>query len=167
MPKTWIAAIICALGLAGCASSTSRPVAQAAPRAAASTPRTVSLKSGFTDDPYRLELKAGGNVAASTRSSGCTGYIDETPDLILYFTTGTPAVPLYVFAYSDADTTLVVRTPSGTYRCNDDDDLYDTLDPWVTILTPESGTYSMWLGNHTRGEFPAAKLYISEIDDDF
>ncbi len=157
MARTLIAtALSCAL-LAGCAA-TGQPVARSA--TGGTSARTVTLKTGFLPDPYSVTVAAGGTFAASARSSSCRGYIADGPDVILNFTTA--ADELHIFVEADADTTLVVRAPNGTWHCNDDDDLGDTWDPWVSILNARSGTYSIWVGTFTSGSYPSATLYFSE-----
>jgi hypothetical protein len=121
----------------------------------------VTLKAGFVPDPYKVTLAAGGAFAASARSADCDGYIAEAPDVILNFTAA--GDDLYIYVEADADTTLVVRAPNGTWHCNDDD-LGDTWDPWVSIFNARSGTYSIWVGTFTKGSYPSATLYISEFD---
>ena len=156
--------IACTMVLSGCASSGARPAATGT--AAAPTAVTVSLRAGFVPDPYRITVTAGGITEASTRASGCRGYIATTPDLTVNYTAGNSDY-LYIYVSSKADTTLVVRGPSGGYFCNDDDEVLDTLDPWVTIKTPRSGTYMIWVGTVTRDTYPDATLYVSEIDSSF
>ena len=128
MFRTLLAVGLSTALLCGCAAAprSSQPVARAAAQPAG-TAHTVSLRSGFSPDPYELDVTAGGNFLASARSASCTGYIADTPDLVLNFTAGTQGYELYIFVYSDADTTLVVRTPSGAWYCNDDDYIGDTL----------------------------------------
>ena len=152
------------MALAGCASSGARPVASGT--AAQPTARTVSLKAGFVPDPYRVVVTAGGANEASTRASICRGYIATTPDLTVNYTAGNSDY-LYIHVSSKADTTLVVRGPSGGYFCNDDDDVLDTLDPWVTIKAPRSGAYQIWVGTVTRDTYPDAALYVTEVDSSF
>ena len=155
--------------LAGCAASTPRaqPVARSAQPSAAPAVATVTLAAGFVPDPYNIEITAGGAQDARNRSAGCTGYIAPAPDLTVFYTSDNAnylSDYLYVYAASKADTTLVVQTPSGAWLCNDDDEVLDTIDPWVTILNPQRGTYRIWVGTVARDTYPDATLYVSEID---
>ena len=122
----------------------------------------MTLRAGFLPDPHAIAVTAGGTFAASARSASCAGYIAEAPDVTLNFTTA--GGDLHIYVEAAADTTLVVRAPNGTWHCNDDDELGDTWDPWVTIVNSRSGTYSIWIGTFARGSYPSATLYISEID---
>jgi len=124
----------------------------------------VALEGGFTPDPYVVELTAGGSADASTLATGCAGGIGSRPDVRLVFEAG--ALPLNIYATAAAeDLTLVVRDPSGRYRCNDD---FDGLDPAVLIDRPASGTYEIWVGVWGgAGTFADATLSISELDPVF
>lgn len=160
MTRTSIAVALCFAVLTGCAVSGGPQTAGGT--AAGSSGRTVTLKGGFLPDPHIVALAAGGNFAANARSAACSGYIAGTPDVTLHFTT--TGGDLQIFVEADVDTTLVVRAPNGTWLCNDDDDWGDTWDPWVTVAKAATGTYSIWVGTFTPGSYPAATLYISEID---
>ena len=140
MSRILAAAAVSLSLLAGCSAVSEPPAGRGTP--AATSGRSVNLTAGFSPDPYTLSVTAGGNDRASARSAACTGYIAGTPDVTLNFTAGTRGDDLYIYAHSAADTTLAVRTPWGTWYCNDDDDFGDTMDPWVTIVSPRSGTYS-------------------------
>ena len=124
----------------------------------------VVLENGFVPDPYLLELAAGGSADAADLDPACAGGIGSRPDLRLDFTAG--ALPLNIFAYADdADLTLVVRDPSGRYRCNDD---FEGLAPAVLIDRPASGSYEIWVGVWDGvGEYGTATLAISELDPAF
>lgn len=124
----------------------------------------VVLDSGFTPDPYVVELTAGGGSDASELSSGCVGYVGSRPDVRLVFEAGVLPLNIYAIGAGD-DLTLVVRDPSGRYRCNDD---YEGLEPAVLIDRPQSGTYDIWVGVWTGpGEFADAALLITELDPVF
>ena len=124
----------------------------------------VALAGGFTPDPYVVELTAGGSADASTLATGCAGGIGSRPDVRLVFEAG--ALPLNIYATARAeDLTLVVRDPSGRYRCSDD---FEGLDPAVLIDRPASGTYEVWVGVWGgAGTFADATLSISELDPAF
>ena len=127
----------------------------------------VALDSGFTPDPYLLEMTAGGNSDASELGGRCTGAIGSQPDIRLEFEAG--VLPLNVYAYPDfdefEDLTLVVRDPTGRYRCDDD---YDGLSPAVLIDRPVTGTYEIWVGVWgDPGALADAVLAISELDPAF
>jgi hypothetical protein len=121
----------------------------------------VSLDPGFMPDPYTVDLIAGGGIDASaidasSFSDECVGMIANAPDYRLYY--GAGGSQMYVGVESDADTTLVVNAPDGTWYCNDD---FHGLDPVVGGGNPLAGQYDIWVG--TFGTTPAeATLYITE-----
>lgn len=143
------------------------PVAAPAARApAAATPPgrdaydQLALKAGFDPDPTKIDVLAGGSNDAEKLSPDCGGYISLKPDVVLDYTAD-PLFDLYVFVRSSADTTLVVQLPNGKYLCNDDDG--GGLDPLVTVESPASGLYSIWIGLWGEGEYEDATVHISEI----
>lgn len=122
---------------------------------------SVRLSSGFTPDPHKLSVTAGGAIDASrVNASGCIGQIGGNPDYVLNYTAG--EMPLYIRATSDEDTSLVVRDPQGRWQCNDDT---NGLDPEVGFENPRSGNYAIWVGA-VSGSSVAAELHISEISGD-
>lgn len=122
----------------------------------------VRLATGFTPDPHQTTLNAGGPIDATTTRAGaeCYGYVTQRPSFSLRYTAG--ALPLFISTGSDADTTLVVRAPDGSWHC--DDDGGGALNAAVRFDTPASGRYQIWVGRFgSQGETSAAFLNISEI----
>ncbi|MBR9826809.1 MAG: hypothetical protein GYB36_13580 [Alphaproteobacteria bacterium] len=120
----------------------------------------ISLTNGFLPDPHVVELMAGGDLSAEySADNSCRGFVTAAPDYELNW--GGTYGPLYIYADSEADTTMVVRTPSGDWVCNDD---RIGLDPGVMFDAPSSGTYDIWVGTYWEGEPAPARLGISEID---
>ncbi len=119
----------------------------------------VRLSAGFTPDPYTIRLLSGGTVDASTVSSSCRGYVANSADVILDYTSG--SYPLYLSVDSMADTTLVVRGPNGVYYC--DDDSGEGVNPSVQLNTPLSGSYQIWVGTYGSNEMHSSELNISEL----
>lgn len=77
----------------------------------------------------------------------CAGYIDMSrPDVVL--TVDGPLPQFIAYAVSDADGTMLVRTPSGQILCNDD---YEGLNPAVVVPAPEQGDYAVWIGTYGGG----------------
>ena len=102
-----------------------------------------------------------GSIDATTLGNGCNGHIANAPDFQLTYNAG--SFPLYFSVLSDADTTLVINGPDGSWYCNDDT---NGLNPVVVFGdgggTATSGTYDVWVG--TFGDSNAnATLYISEL----
>ena len=120
---------------------------------------TVGLASGFVPDPHVVELTAGGSVDASSVDGNCAGFIADAPDVDFNFEAG--SLPLHFTATSEGDTTLVINQPDGSWICNDDAD--GTFNPRISLDSPQSGLYNIWVGSYSAGEMPAASLAISEL----
>ena len=134
---------------------------------------STALTAGFTPDPFVTTLAAGGlnsaaavadqaGLAGTDMAMGCFGYVSTAPDFQLDYTAG--EWPLKFAVTSDADTTLLVLTPSGEVHCNDD---FDGLNPAVAFTAPSSGTYRVWIGTYlAEGENPMATLAVTELLDE-
>ncbi len=118
---------------------------------------TADLSSGFAPDPYIVEMVAGGNIDLSA-TLGYVGFVANAPDFDLIFTAG-GLLPLVIRAESDADTTLLVNAPDGSWHLNDD---YDGLDPAIIFEDPQSGMYNIWVGTYSSST-ANARLLISEM----
>jgi hypothetical protein len=119
----------------------------------------ISLSGGFTPDPARINLQAGGNIDASRSLGGaCRGFVTEAPDVRLNWQSG--SLPLYISAYSNADTTLVINAPDGRFYCVDDS---NGLNPALRFDNPASGRYEIWVGTYNSGGLAPAQLRISEL----
>lgn len=119
---------------------------------------STSLRSGFTPDPYRVDMYSGGDVDATTIASGCVGMVARAPDFELTYSAG--SLPLIFGVTSDNDTTLVINGPDGSWYC--DDDSGDGTDPLMSIPDPQSGVYDVYVGAYG-GNGATAQLYITEL----
>lgn len=117
-----------------------------------------NLTSGFSPDPVEVSMTAGGDVDVTSLNVApeCRGFTATNPDYAINWS-GSGSL-LRVFFTSDGDTTLVVRTPSGQFVCNDD---FRGLNPLVDIPNPTAGTYEVWVGTFGSNEFIPGSLYIS------
>jgi hypothetical protein len=120
---------------------------------------SIALDTGFMPDPHAIELAAGGPLHAAGLGDGCVGYIAEAPDVELTYTAG-DTFPLNIYVVSDADTTLVVNLPDGSWACNDDSSGFN---PLLSMESPSSGVYDIYVGHYSGAETPPAVLNISEI----
>ncbi len=105
---------------------------------------TINPQAGFPLDPFLVSLQGGGPVDASTVDEQCSGYVTEAPAVTLNYQG--EADLLRAFFLSDGGTTLVVQTPDGDFLCNDDTHA-QLLDPTISINSPVTGTYSVWVGS--------------------
>lgn len=144
------------MGLGGCSTA---PPADAGPDyALRPSYGTVHLDAGFREDPWQMALEAGGDHAAAGLGKDCAGFIAGPPDIDLVYRAGTYS--LFVSATSEADTTLVVNAPDGSWHCSDD---VTGVDPLITFSTPAAGMYNIWVGSISGRRVPAV-LLVSEID---
>lgn len=120
---------------------------------------TFRLSAGFQPDPYTINVRAGGRLAASRLSPQCVGSIADAPDVRINYTAG--QFPLSFTVRSGSDTTLVVNDPSGAWYC--DDDSAGNLDPRVLFTSPRSGQYDVWIGHYEGGSGVRAQLLVSEL----
>lgn len=122
--------------------------------------QTVSLRGGFTPDPYVINLQSGGqNDASRTLGGSCRGWVATAPDVRLHFQAG--SLPLIISANSSSDTTLVINGPDGRWYCNDDGG--NGLNPSIRWNSPMSGQYDIWIGTYGSSRNANAQLHISEL----
>lgn len=121
----------------------------------------VRLNAGFEPDPHSVTVNAGGTIEATRANESCSaGFIAQRPSYSVRYTAGD--FPLFIYAQSEADTTLAVRAPNGTWTC--DDDSGGSLNPLVSFASPASGRYQVWVGRFgTQTETASAVLSVSEI----
>ncbi|MBN8552793.1 MAG: peptidase S1 [Caulobacterales bacterium] len=120
----------------------------------------VTLYSGFTPDPFTVNVVAGGSIDASSAiSSSCRGWISSAPDVELTYQAG-GSLPLIISVNSSSDTTLVINGPDARWYC--DDDGGEGLNPSLRWGSPPSGTYDIWIGSYG-GQAASATLSISEL----
>ncbi|WP_339872620.1 peptidase S1 [uncultured Brevundimonas sp.] len=117
----------------------------------------ISLRSGFTPDPYRVSIAAGGGIDAYAETplpAACVGNITNAPDFEVTYTAG--SLPLVFRTVSSRDTTLIINGPDGSWSC--DDDSFGDGDAEVRFNRPQSGTYDIWVGTYGGGTAPATLL---------
>ena len=134
------------------------PLASAQNTGLDATYRTMSLREGFTPDPWSLQLTAGG--ATTVNISGCTGTVANAPDVEMSYTTSGSS-NLDIYATSGSDTTILVNGANGQWYCNDDG--LGNRNPVVVIPNAGGGVYDIWVGTFGSSTAPAT-LHISEID---
>jgi hypothetical protein len=121
----------------------------------------MTLSGGFSGDPRTTDVRAGGSQRNPVEGGGCTGWIGARPDLnVTYSTSG--GLDLTISAAGTADVNLLVRAPDGRYFC--DDDSGEGLNPLLTISSPPSGTYRIWVGTYAESnELVDGVVGISEL----
>jgi hypothetical protein len=121
---------------------------------------TLNLASGFQPDPQVVAVRSGGEINAASISPSCAGFISSAPDVRLNYTAG--SLPLILSVAADADTTLVVNGPDGSWYCDDDGGV-NGLNPMVRFNDPKSGQYDIWIGTYGNASLQPAQLNISEL----
>ncbi|WP_420471391.1 peptidase S1 [Brevundimonas sp. FT23042] len=117
----------------------------------------IRLSAGFTPDPYRVQVTAGGSVDGSRLPGSCVGNISAAPDFEVTYSAG--SLPLVFRTVSSSDTTLIINGPDGRWYC--DDDSFGDGDAQVRFNRPQSGTYDIWVGTFGGGT-ASATLLITE-----
>lgn len=121
----------------------------------------ISLSAGFTPDPYRIVVTAGGTIdAARTQGGECVGKIADAPDIRLDYSADT--LPLNFQVLSNADTTLVINDPEGNWYC--DDDSGGDENPMLHFDEPISGVYEIWIGTYEDTPVPATVEITETVD---
>ena len=147
--------LISALALAAVLAAPAAAVAQNARLTA--NYGEIRLNVGFTPDPYRVDLTAGGSIDAYTDTNlpgACVGDISNAPDYEVTYSAG--SLPLVFRTRSSTDTTLIINGPDGRWYC--DDDSWGDGDAEVRFNKPSSGTYDIWIGTFNGGTASAALL---------
>lgn len=129
------------------------------------TPRsgTTDLHAGFIPDPFSITLTGGGSVdvAAQELGANCTGYTSREPNLTLNWSGQSGRMGIFFVSSSGQDPTLLVRSPQGSWHCNDDF-TGGVLDPMVEIASPAAGEYDIWVGSWTKDEIVSGTLSVTE-----
>jgi len=117
----------------------------------------VKLTAGFADDPRVVKLTAGGPLR--TKLGGVNAWVARAPDFKLHYTAGN--FPLTIHVESDADTTLLINLPDGSWVANDDQ-APGNLNPLLRFANPKTGRYDIWVGTFANKNAPAV-LKITEL----
>ncbi len=123
----------------------------------------ISLRAGFTPDPATDELLVGGgSVDVSYLGNGCVGYATAQPDYRLNWSGRSSELRFFFQADDNADTTILINLPDGSWMCNDDS--AGTIDPMVVVGNPPEGQYDIWIGTYSRDTTAFGTLNITELD---
>lgn len=126
----------------------------------------VTLRRGFTPDPYVVSLISGGQTDVARVLSGqdCIGYASSAPDFRLHWAGSTQDLRIYFLADDpDDDTVLIINTPNGRWVCNDDAH-GNTLNPMIDLSVFPEGQYDIWVGSYYENEHIEGRLIITERD---
>lgn len=121
------------------------------------------LTSGFTPDPFSVEVTSGGPIDASYLGGDCRGFATAAPDFDVTYTAGDLSLLRFYFVADAADdTTLLINAPDGSWHCNDD--APGTIDPQFDFQDPDSGLYDIWIGSYQSGAGISGTLYVTELE---
>lgn len=134
------------------------PIAQPQAPAQPMGPTALSLTPGFQPDPMTARGTAGGTTLANTLNNNCRGRIPDVPQHTV--TLQNDFRYLKVLVHSTEDTTLVIRQPDGSYRCDDDS---EGLNPIVGgAFGP--GEYQIFIGTYTGTQGPYVLGFSEQRD---
>ncbi len=125
---------------------------------------SVALSAGFPEVSYKVNIISGGTVDVGALNLGpnCRGYAARTPDFRLNWSGESQYLRFWFLAEDrEKDATMVISTPSGGWRCNDD--AYGIQSPMIDLFAPEAGQYDIWIGSYNAGEQIEGRLSISEL----
>ena len=134
-----------------------------------------ALTTGFTPDPRPFRISAGGgrdpidvsslNLRDSVDNSVCgRSFVTPQPDFRFTFEAGQrfPLLRFYVVTRNGADATLLVNTPDGRWRCNDDS--FGGRMPSIDFHNPAAGRYDVWIGTYDASSRNPGTFNVTELD---
>lgn len=120
------------------------------------------VRSGFSPDPLVVPVRGGGTISAREAfGSHCKGYIGSDPTYSLDYSAGVSSLYITVESTGGANTTLIVHAPDEQWYC-DDDSGARPVDASLQFVSPRTGGYIIWVGNHERGRNAEANLTVTE-----
>ncbi len=115
----------------------------------------VAVRAGGMDSAVRIDLE--GRLAPE---DDCAGFFDAGQPTATVAYDGAGELGLAATS-ADADLVLMVLTPDGVVRCNDD---FDSTDPALGFAPAASGDYAVWVGTYGVHDDPvSATLVVSEV----
>jgi hypothetical protein len=121
----------------------------------------IDLKQNFLPDPFRRDIRAGGQFDLSNCLDGAVGWAAAAPDFDLYYhTNGTNTLTITVQA--NTDTLLLINDPAGEWWFDDDSGGGDN--PSISLPKAADGLYDIWIGTYDRASGRAGTLIITELD---
>ncbi|MCC6614535.1 MAG: hypothetical protein IT320_13730 [Anaerolineae bacterium] len=123
----------------------------------------LALGVGFAPDPLPVAgIIGGGSIDLSRENMGadCRGFVTAQPDFRINVVYPFPFLRLILVSDSLLnDMTMIIRTPGGSYVCNDDS--FDIDNPTLDFRDLEMGEYSIWIGTIAPNIEAQATLYVT------
>ena len=118
-----------------------------------------ALAPGFSPAPATFNALSGGDIAVKSLNLGdnCLGYAASDPDFVIELTAEFARITF--LNASEADTTLIINLPNGSWACNDDT---NGLNPALVFHNAPAGGYRVWIGSYAAEANDESALYISE-----
>lgn len=118
-----------------------------------------ALAPGFTPAPATFDALSGGDIDVKSLNLGdnCLGYAASDPDFLIELTAEYSRITFLVA--SEADTTLIINLPNGSWACNDDT---NGLNPALVFHSAPAGGYRVWIGSYAAETNDESVLYIAE-----
>lgn len=118
-----------------------------------------ALAPGFRPAPARFDALSGGDITVKSLNLGdnCLGYAASDPDFLIELTGEFSRITFLVA--SEADSTLIVNLPNGSWACNDD---ANGLNPALVFHSAPAGGYRIWIGSYAAETYDESVLYVSE-----
>ena len=123
---------------------------------------SVDFQQGFVLDPFLVSVNGGGEIDSSTLDETCVGWINDKPVVSVNWQGEVEQAT--VFFFSDHDSTLTIELPDGSYLCNDDVSDH-VLDASITMTSPMTGTYKIFVGTFEEQQLIPGLLVITARDD--
>ena len=94
----------------------------------------------------------------------CRGVVTRRPDFVLEVSPEAGwagrLLRVFVVTHNGADATLLVRTPDGSWRCEDDS--WGTTHAGVDVDEAAPGAYAVWVGTYQPSSGNPATLYATD-----
>ncbi|MDE2776026.1 MAG: hypothetical protein OXI77_08815 [Chloroflexota bacterium] len=118
-----------------------------------------ALAPGFAPAPFTHDALSGGDIAVKSLNLGdnCLGYAASDPDFLIELTSEFSRITFLIA--SEADTTLIVNLPNGSWACNDDT---NGLNPALVFHSAPAGGYRLWIGSYAEETNDESVLTIAE-----
>lgn len=124
--------------------------ADAGPATPVAADEIIVSGHGFTPQPIVRSGAAGSSAPdardGSSLDPSCVGTFPGAPQHAIKLGGAIPLLRIVVDS-PGSDLTLAVRTPDGTWHCNDDSsDPANGLNPTVELYSPSAGEIEIWVG---------------------
>lgn len=118
-----------------------------------------ALRPGFAPAPAQHDALSGGDINVKSLNLGdnCLGYAARDPDYLIALTGDFRRITFLVA--SEADSTLIINLPNGSWACNDDT---NGLNPALVFHNAAAGAYRVWIGSYAAETYEESDLYLSE-----